>query len=684
MQISTHKIPRRYIPLIIVFAVLVLFMPRTAKFNFDYKKGSPWPYETLISQFDFPILKTEEQIRDERGESGTVIIPYYRFSDEQVSMAVRNVQALDLGSHQYVRQAVVQRMQDIYAKGIISDAKVKFERPGSEVSENLIYVQKNKRATRVARSEVYKVSEARDQLVALVAKSHPSVNLDSLFRRSGLYGVIVPNLIYDRAMTELTHAELDDYVSPTMGYVKADEKIVARGEIVTAEVAQILDSYKEEYNKVYGYDGPRILLYLGNIIIGLALVLLLYLVIYFTNRLVFDDGNRYFYLLTVYILSAVVTFLMQKHAPGLMYLIPYPVFALYLLAFFRKRLVMPFYVIMLLPLLIFCGNGMELFVMFLTAGTVTIETFSGMSKGWRQFINAAIIFGIEVLIYAGFHFIDVGSNSAWWLDVVLIFVGSMLTVLAYPLIFLFEKIFNLVSSTRLEELADTASPLLQELSAKAPGTFQHSLQVMNLVDAVGRAVDANVPLLRAGALYHDIGKMQNPLCFVENQSASAGGLNYHEGKSPAESAADIIRHVDDGLAIADEYRLPSEVKAFIASHHGTSAASFFLNKYLNEGGDPADTSAFYYHGQKPTTKEQVILMVCDSIEAASRTLTDFSPESCDRFVENIVAGKEKSGQLADSDITIRELGLMKSMLKTYLQQIHHGRVAYPKRSRRHA
>ena len=195
MQISTHKIPRRYIPLIIVFAVLVLFMPRTAKFNFDYKKGSPWPYETLISQFDFPILKTEEQIRDERGESGTVIIPYYRFSDEQVSMAVRNVQALDLGSHQYVRQAVVQRMQDIYAKGIISDAKVKFERPGSEVSENLIYVQKNKRATRMARSEVYKVSEARDQLVALVAKSHPSVNLDSLFRRSGLYGVIVPNLI---------------------------------------------------------------------------------------------------------------------------------------------------------------------------------------------------------------------------------------------------------------------------------------------------------------------------------------------------------------------------------------------------------------------------------------------------------------------------------------------------------
>ena len=679
MQISTPRLWQRYLPLVIVFAVLVLLMPRTAKFNYDYKKGTPWPYETLISQFDFPILKTEEQIQEEREQAGTIIVPYYKYSEEVVSNVVKTVQSLDLGAHNNLRPTVVTRLGDIYAKGVISDARVKLDRGSAEISTELISVQKDKRAHQYPRSEVYKVSEARDQLVAMVAKTYPSVNLDSLFRRTGVYSAIVPNLIFDKTMTELTHAGSSDYISPTLGYVKADEKIVSRGEIITSEIAQILDSYKEEYNKVYGYSGPRVLLYLGNLLLALALVVILYLVVYFTNSMVFQDRKRYYYLLTIFLLASAITFICEKTVPHLKYVIPYPVFALYLLAFFRKRLVMPFYMVTLLPLLIFCGNGMELFVMYLAAGTVTIETFGYFSKGWRQFLNAAIIFGVEALIFLSFRLIDVGSNSAWWMDVILIFIGSVSTVALYPLIYLFEKIFNLVSVTRLIELADTSNPLLQELSAKAPGTFQHSLQVMNMVDAVGRATDANVQLLRAAALYHDLGKMQNPMCFVENQSAIPEAASYHQGKSYKESAIDIIRHVDDGLAIAEENRIPGEIQAFIRTHHGTSPAGYFLNKYLNEGGDPSDVAEFYYHGQKPTTKEEVILMVCDSIEAASRTLKDFSTESCDRFVEGIVAGKEKAGQLEDADITIHDLNLMKRMLKTYLQQIYHGRVSYPKR-----
>ena len=202
-----------------------------------------------------------------------------------------------------------------------------------------------------------------------------------------------------------------------------------------------------------------------------------------------------------------------------------------------------------------------------------------------------------------------------------------------------------------------------------------------MVDAVGRATDANVALLRAAALYHDLGKMQNPLCFIENQTLNPDAENYHANKTPMESAADIIRHVDDGLAIADEHRLPDQIKAFIRTHHGTTSTAYFLNKYLNEGGDPALTEAFRYHGQKPVTKEQVILMVCDSVEAASRTMKEFTPESYDRLVEGIVAGKEREGQFEDADITLRDLNLMKRMLKTYLQQIFHGRVSYPKRKR---
>ena len=681
MPISTPKIPRRFIPLAIVFAVLVLLMPRTAKFNYDYKKGSPWPYETLVSQFDFPILKTEDQIQAEREQAGAIVIPYYRYSAEVTTSVIKNVQGLDLDAFNVLRPAIVTRLSDIYSKGVISDGRIRAEHGSARISEEVIYVQRDKRAVTCPRSEVYKVADAKDQLVALLAPQYPSVNLDSLFRRSGVYGAIIPNLIYDASMTNLTHVESDDYISPTLGYVRAEEKIVSKGEIVTAEVAQILDSYKEEYNKVYGYGAPRVLLYIGNILLALALVVVLYFCIYYTNRGVFEDKNRYYYLLTVFVLVAVITFLLERVAPAGLYMMPYPVFALYLLAFFRKRLVLPVYMVYLLPLLIFCGNGMELFVMYLVAGTVTLETFGHLSTGWKQFVNAAIIFGVEIAVYVGFRLIDAGNLSLWWVNGIRIFVGAIATVALYPLIYLFERIFNLASVTRLEEMADTHNPLLQELSAKAPGTFQHCLQVMNMVDAVGRATDADVALLRAAALYHDIGKMQNPLCFVENESSSPEAEKYHDGKSAKESAQDIIRHVDDGLAIATEHRLPDQIKAFIRSHHGTTSAAYFLNKYLNEGGDPKDTSAFYYHGQKPVTKEQVILMVCDSIEAASRTMKEFTPEACDRFVENIVAGKEKQGQFEDADITLHDLNLMKNMLKTYLLQIFHGRVSYPKRRR---
>ena len=681
MQISTPKLPKRFIPLVIVFAVLVLLMPRTAKFSYDYKKGTPWPYETLISQFDFPILKTEEQMQEERESTGTVVVPYYRFSDEVTSAVIKNVQSLDLGRMNYLRPAIVTRLNDIYAKGVISDAKIKLESSEGQLSENLIYVQHNKRATQIPRTEVYKLSEAQDQLVASMAVSYPSVNLDSLFRRASIYEILVPNLVYDKSMTELSHAGSSDYISPTLGYVRADEKIVSKGEIVTAEVAQILDSYKEEYNKMYGYGAPRIFLYLGNILLALALVVVLYFCIYFTNKTVFEDRNRYFYLLSMFLLVSVITFVLERVAPSVLYMMPFPVFALYLLAFFRKRLVLPVYTVCLLPLLIFCGNGMELFVMYLVAGAVTIETFGYLSQRWKQFVNASIIFGVELAVFVGFRLIDAGSVSFWWVTVIRIFVGSMATVALYPLVFLFERVFNLVSSTRLEEMADTNNPLLQELSAKAPGTFHHCLQVMNMVDAVGRATDANVALLRAAALYHDLGKMQNPLCFIENETLNPEAEKYHAGKTPMESAADIIRHVDDGLAIAEENRLPDQIKAFIRTHHGTTSTAYFLNKYLNEGGDPAQASAFQYHGQKPVTKEQVILMVCDSVEAASRTIKDFTPEAYDRLVESIVAGKEREGQFEDADITIHDMNLMKRMLKTYLQQIFHGRVSYPKRKR---
>ena len=258
-------------------------------------------------------------------------------------------------------------------------------------------------------------------------------------------------------------------------------------------------------------------------------------------------------------------------------------------------------------------------------------------------------------------------------------LGAFMTVAGYPLIYLFEKIFMLVSTSKLVELSDTSNTLLRQLADKAPGTFQHSLQVMNLSDAVARAIDANVPLVRAAALYHDIGKICNPQCFTENETP---GIKYHEELSPKESAQEIIRHVSDGLALADKHNLPSVLKAFINSHHGTTCTAYFLNRYLNDGGDPEDVSAFYYNGVNPVTKEQVILMFCDAVEAASRSLKDYSAENISALVEKIINGKADDGQLSDSDISLREITKIKEVLKSYLQQMYHSRIAYPKRNAR--
>ena len=680
MRISTPKISLpRIVPLAIVFAVLVLFMPRTAKFNYDYRKGSPWPYETLISQFDFPILKTEEELLSELEKADGGTVPYYRYSNEVVNNAVKSLQGLDFGSYARLRPAVANELADIYSKGVISDAKEKLDKGYGVLSEEVIYIQRNKRAAEYPRSEVYKVSDARNRLHADLSRAYPDVNIDSLLKRSGAYDLITPNLVFDRAMTELSHAESAAYISPTKGYVSAEQKIVSKGEIVTPEIAQILDSYKAEFNKTFGYDGPWFFLVLGDILIALALVVILYFCIFFTQRDIFGKRGRYYYLLTVFSLTAILSFMMERLAPSLVYVVPFAIVVLYLQAFFPKRVVLPVYMVSLLPLLLFSGNGVELFFMYLCAGIVAMNSFKTFNRGWKQFLNALVIFGVELLVFTGFRLIDAG-HSLVWLNVLQLFIGAMLTVAFYPLIYVFERIFNLVSTTRLEELADPNNKLLLELAAKAPGTFQHSLQVENMVTEAGRAVHANVALLRAAALYHDLGKMKNPLCFIENSKTGDGsGRDYHAGLSPRESARAIIAHVSDGLEIAREGNLPAEVSDFILTHHGTSNTQSFYNQYLNAGGDPSDVDDFFYHGRKPRTKEEVILMICDSVEAASRTLKEYTPASFDKFVEDMVAAKDRSGQFEQAEITIREMNIVKATLKNYLQQLYHARIEYTQR-----
>ena len=669
---------RVVVPLVLIFVILTLVFPRSAKFAYDYRKGSPWTHETLLAQFDFPILKTEEQIREERGKNKSVVIPYYRYRKDVVDNSLKAAGSLDLGGYSSIRPQVVSSLENIYSHGVVTDEGVKLDK-GEDPTSAVVYIQKDKRAAKRPASEVYKEADARAKLLSDVSAKHTKFNVDSVLRATRVYDLITPNLEYDSRTTDLVNSESSPRLSTTQGFVSAGQLIVSEGEIVTSEIAQILDSYKVEYENNMGYGGPKILFWLGNALLALVLTLLFFLVIYFLNKRIFSDTRRFWYLVLVFLIAVLTTMIVNKFAPKFMYMVPFTLTALYLEAFFKNKMNLPICVVSFMPLLIFPANGVPLFVMFTVASVVAVFAFKFFNQGWQQFITAVIVFISLLITYFAFRFIGMVSDDPYQ-ALLFMFIGSMLNVAGYPLIYLFEKMFGLVSNSRLRELCDTNNPLLRELERKAPGTFQHSLQVMNMADAAARAIEANSLLVRAGALYHDIGKMLNPTCFIENDSLSGNGPHYHDGLSPKESAAAIIKHVPDGVELARENNLPELIIDFIRTHHGTSNTRYFYNKYLNEGGDPTDADCFFYKGVKPRSKEQVILMLCDSIEAAARTLKDNSPETFSEFVENIVEGKIIIGQLDEADISIRQLNLVKEVLKGYLSQMYHERVVYPTRT----
>ena len=358
-----------------------------------------------------------------------------------------------------------------------------------------------------------------------------------------------------------------------------------------------------------------------------------------------------------------------------MYMVPYAVFALYMEAFFRNRLVFPIYMILLLPLLMISENGVELYILNAVSGGLALVSFSFLYKGWLQFLNSLIIFVGMFVIHMAFRLLGGGAlASGDYTLLAMIFANAFLVVAAYPLVFLLEKIFSLVSVATLKDLSDTNNRLLQELARKAPGTFQHSLQVANLAERAVHAIRGNSRLVKVGAMYHDIGKINNPQCFIENQ---APGVEYHKGLSPQESAKEIIKHVADGVEIAKKHNLPQVVINFISSHHGRSQTAYFYTQYCNNGGDPSNTEDFTYQGTLPTAKEQVVVMMADAVEAASRTLKDYSAESISKLVDGITSQRISDSQLAMADISIKEINVVKAVFKKHLQEIYHARIAYP-------
>ena len=661
-----------YVSLALAFLVMVFFFPKEGKFKYEYHKGRPWVYETLIAPIDFPILKTEAELYAERDEAASKVIPYY-ICDEKVAPAqqeaLAHLQIRYSIPHEYEKE-VSAALAHVYEKGIIPDNS---ENATSRTS--YVMVQRNKRANEELVQSLFTVSSALQYIKNDLDINMPSYNADSLVKAYGIDDLVQPNLIFSQQNTDLLHKEAVNYISPTKGMVYAGQLIVTEGETITAEIEQLLNSYKAEYEISYGYTGNIWQLRLAHMIFAVVVLLLVYITIYFVNFNILRESNRFNFILLVVLMSFLITVFARRFPPHFMYMVPYAVFALYMEAFFRNRLVFPIYMILLLPLLMISENGVELFLLNVVSGGLALVSFSFLYKGWLQFLNSLIIFVGMFVIHMAFRLLGGGTLAAGDYTVLsMIFANAFFVVAAYPLVFLLEKIFSLVSVATLKDLSDTNNRLLQELARKAPGTFQHSLQVANLAERAVLAIRGNSRLVKVGAMYHDIGKINNPQCFIENQ---APGVEYHKGLSPQESAKEIIRHVADGVEIAKKHNLPQVVINFISSHHGRSQTAYFYTQYCNNGGDPANTEDFTYQGTLPTAKEQVVVMMADAVEAASRTLKDYSAESISKLVDSITSQRISDSQLAMADISIKEINVVKAVFKKHLQEIYHARIAYP-------
>ena len=678
---NTFKNKIIYVGLFIAFVVMMFFFPNEGRFKYDYQKGRPWVYETLVAPIDFPILKSQTELLAEKEMAASKVIPYYVHDNNVLPVQLqklKNNQMLAVVDAQ-IGEVLVNSFNYVYDKGVMPDKTATADQAEEYVADNASYimVQKNRRAVEVPESELFTKSSAVKFIRSELIDANPLVDADSIIWIVGLKDLVLPNLAYDAATTKLLHKEAVNYISPTKGMIYTGQLIVSEGETVTAEIEQMLDSYKAEYELSLGYTEGSWKLLLGHTIFVLVILALIYVTVYFVDIDMFKRTNQFAFILFLVVLAFVITVVVRNISSEYLYFVPYAVFALYMMAFFHAKLIFPIYMILLLPLLILADHGTELYMLNVFAGGVALVSFSYLNRGWLQFMNSLLIFIGMMLVHVAFEIVEAGSlSSLSYKEIMYIFFNALFVVATYPLVFLLEKIFVLVSVSTLKDLSDTNNALLHELARKAPGTFQHSLQVANLAERAVAAIGGNARLVKVGAMYHDVGKLNNPQCFIEN---AAPGINYHAGLSPMESAHEIIRHVDSGVELAKKYHLPKVIIEFITSHHGQSQTGYFYNIYCNSGGDPANIGEFTYKGTLPTSKEQVVVMMADAVEAASRSLKDYSIESISKLVDGILSQRMSDSQLVRADISIKEINIVKSIFKRHLGEIYHARIAYPAR-----
>ncbi|MFK5974642.1 MAG: HDIG domain-containing protein [Flavobacteriaceae bacterium] len=665
----------KYFLYIISICCIVFFFPKGGKFKYEFQKGKPWQYENLYAPFDFSIKKSGAEISREQQAVKDSQLHYYRYDNEIVAsiytdFADKFLLSFDQNKFNDNQRTTLEKagrdiLDEIYRNGILkSTAQNRTQKP--------IYLVKRNEAEQINPDELYRLQDVHG-LVENMLKEKRLSSFGSSYQNL-FFDLIKPNVFYDQSISQKAINEELSKISNTRGTVDEGKLIVVRGEVVETENLKVLNSLKEEYeSELWTANNYYFILFGYTVLVALVLVML-FLFLKKYRRYIFDNNTRVTFIVFNILLMVFVTTIVVKYDETYVFVVPLCILPLILKTFFDARLGLFVHVLTVLILGFVVPNSFEYIFLQIIAGIITVLTVSELYKRANLFISVGQITLIYVLGYLAFHIIHEGNlNNIAWFTLGLFLLNGMITLFVQPLIYIYEKAFGLVSDVSLLELSDTNSKLLKELSNKAPGTFHHSLQVANLAEAAANEIGANAMLVRVGALYHDIGKMGNPTYFTENQITN---VNPHDELLPKDSAKIIIDHVIEGIEIARKNNLPDRVIDFIRTHHGTTLVFYFYKKQ-QELETEVNEKDFKYPGPIPFSKETAILMMADSVEAASKSLKNPTFIIIDQFVDKIIAGQMSANQFLNADITFKEIETIKKIFKQKLTNIYHLRIEYP-------
>lgn len=656
----------------ITVAIIVWFLQRNEGRMYRYDVGKPWMYGSVIAKFDFPIYKTDEAIKHEQDSLLKHFQPYYSLNPliekKQVERFLHDYEQGINGLPKEYVGIVAKQMQEIYQMGIINTNEYNNI---FKDSTSMIRFVSGKNAKSLKVSSFYSTIAAYEHIFA----NEKLAAQRAILSRCNLNNYIEANIVYDKEKSDAEKNDLLSSIPLASGMVMSGQKIIDRGEIVNDYTCRVLNSFDKEMKRRSSTQDEIMTTFIGQILFVLILVMMFTSYLTLFRKDYFEKPRSITMLYTMITLFPILVSMMMKHNFFSVYIIPFAMAAIFVRVFMDSRTAFITHVTMILICAAAVKYQYEFIIVQLASGLVAIYSLRELSKRSQIFITAILVTISSCIVYLALQLMQ--DNQVFNIDPSMytyFIINGIFLLLSYPMMYLIEKMFGFISNVTLFELSNTNKGLLRNLSEIAPGTFQHSITVGNLAAEIANRIHANSLLVRTGALYHDIGKMTNPVFFTENQA----GVNPHDQLSDLESAQIIISHVTEGLKLAEKFNLPGIIKDFISTHHGNGLTKFFYINYCNEHPDEkVDKEQFQYPGPNPFTREQAILMMADTVEAASRSLKEYTEESISALTNKLIDSQVAGGFFRECPITFRDIALAKSVLIERLKSIYHTRISYP-------